>query len=89
MSFAGSVSLIGQHGSLAPLSHVHHADLLEAVKDGELWNLWYTSIPMPDQMSVEIDRRLETVEMYRHRVSYSLLQPAKPHLTHQLRKPRC
>jgi N-acetyltransferase len=33
--------------------------LIEAVKDGELWNLWYTSIPMPDQMLVEIDRRLD------------------------------
>lgn len=59
MSFAGSVSLMGQHGSLVPLSHAHHADLVEAVKDGELWNLWYTSIPTPDQMPVEIDRRLD------------------------------
>ena len=58
MSFAASVSLIGQHGSLVPLSRVHQADLAEAVKDGELWNLWYTSIPTPDQMLVEIDRRL-------------------------------
>jgi N-acetyltransferase len=58
MSFAGSVSLIGRHGSLVPLSHFHHANLVEAVKDGELWKLWYTSIPPPDQMLVEIDRRL-------------------------------
>jgi N-acetyltransferase len=59
MIFADSVCLIGQHGSLVPLSHVHHDDLVEAVKDGELWNLWYTSIPTPGQMRAEIDRRLE------------------------------
>jgi N-acetyltransferase len=58
MSFAESISLIGQHGSLVPLSPGHCADLVEAVQDGELWNLWYTSIPTPDQMRVEIDRRL-------------------------------
>jgi len=59
MGFAASVTLSGQHGSLVPLSHDHHADMLEAVKGGELWNLWYTSIPMPDQMLGEIDRRLD------------------------------
>ncbi len=58
MSFADSVTLNGQYGSLVPLSRVHCADLAEAVKDGELWNLWYTTIPTPDQMQAEIDRRL-------------------------------
>ena len=28
------------------------------MKDGELWRLWYTSIPRPDGMPREIDRRL-------------------------------
>ena len=32
--------------------------LIDAVKDGELWRLWYTSIPSPDGMTKEIDRRL-------------------------------
>lgn len=58
MNFADSVTLNGQYGSLVPLSRVHCADLAEAVKDGELWNLWYTTIPTPDQMQAEIDRRL-------------------------------
>ena len=58
MSFADSLTLNGQYGSLVPLSRVHCADLAEAVKDGELWNLWYTTIPTPDQMQAEIDRRL-------------------------------
>ena len=58
MSFADSITLNGQYGSLVTLSRVHCADLVEAVKDGELWNLWYTTIPTPDQMQAEIDRRL-------------------------------
>jgi RimJ/RimL family protein N-acetyltransferase len=59
MGFADSVSLNGQHVSLVPLSHAHQDDLVEAVEDGELWNLWYTSVPSPDRLKAEIDRRLE------------------------------
>ena len=58
MGFADSVYLNGQHVSLVPLSHAHHDNLVDALKDGELWNLWYTSIPAPDQLQAEIDRRL-------------------------------
>ena len=35
----------------------HHDDLTEALRDGELWNLWYTSIPAPQQLQAEIERR--------------------------------
>jgi RimJ/RimL family protein N-acetyltransferase len=59
MGFAASVSLHGQQVSVVPLSHSHHDDLVEALKDGELWNLWYTTIPTPDRLRSEIDRRLE------------------------------
>jgi len=59
MGFAEPASLHGQHVSLVPLSHDHHADLAEALRDGELWNLWYTSIPAPEELAAEIDRRLE------------------------------
>jgi len=58
MGFADSVSLNGQHVSLVPLSHAHHDNLVDALKDGELWSLWYTSIPAPEQLRAEIDRRL-------------------------------
>src|ERR1019366_6966096 len=53
-----SVTLIGRHASLEPLAAAHHADLLEAVRDGELWKLWYTSIPAPEGMRAEIELRL-------------------------------
>src|SRR5882724_4916490 len=58
MGFADSVSLHGQHVSLVPLEHSHHDSLVEALKDGELWSLWYTSVPTPDRLRAEIDRRL-------------------------------
>jgi RimJ/RimL family protein N-acetyltransferase len=58
MGFADSVPLHGQTVSLVPLSQSHHDDLAAAVKDGDLWTLWYTTIPSPDKMRAEIDRRL-------------------------------
>lgn len=56
--FAEPVVLEGKHGVLVPLSHAHHDDLIEALEDGELWTLWYTAIPAPNQLAAEIDRRL-------------------------------
>jgi len=56
--FTESITLSGRHASLEPLSAAHHADLLEATRDGELWKLWYTSIPSPEGMHAEIERRL-------------------------------
>jgi N-acetyltransferase len=58
MSFVKPVALDGKRVSLVPLSQEHHDHLIEAVKDGQLWTLWYTSIPAPDQLRAEIDRRL-------------------------------
>jgi RimJ/RimL family protein N-acetyltransferase len=40
------------------LSQAHRDGLVEAVQDGELWKLWYTSVPKPEDMAKEIDRRL-------------------------------
>ena len=44
--------------ALEPLSALHRDDLIEAVHDGRLWELWYTSVPHPDRMDAEIARRL-------------------------------
>jgi N-acetyltransferase len=52
------VTLKGAHARLEPLSHQHLDGLTEAVKDGELWKLWYTLIPRPEDMGKEIERRL-------------------------------
>ena len=52
-------TLSGQHVALVPLAAEHHDDLVEAVRDGELWQLWYTAIPTPEGMAAEIARRLD------------------------------
>jgi RimJ/RimL family protein N-acetyltransferase len=58
MPWLEPVTLRGAHARLAPLSLEHVDGLTEAVKDGELWKLWYTFIPRPEDMRHEIDRRL-------------------------------
>jgi N-acetyltransferase len=58
MPWPDPVTLRGEHARLEPLSHDHLEGLVEAVKDGELFKLWYTSVPKPEDMSKEIDRRL-------------------------------
>jgi RimJ/RimL family protein N-acetyltransferase len=58
MAWLNPVTLHGTHARLEPLSQDHCDRLTEAVKDGELWKLWYTSIPKPEDMGKEIDRRL-------------------------------
>jgi RimJ/RimL family protein N-acetyltransferase len=58
MAFAHPVRLIGKTATLTPLLQVHCTDLAAAVRDGELWNLWYTSIPTAENVGAEIDRRL-------------------------------
>lgn len=59
MPFTTDTSLTGQHVRLVPLRPEHHDDLVEAVRDGELWKLWYTAIPTPEGMAAEIQRRLD------------------------------
>ena len=58
MPWPEPVALRGAHARLEPLSHDHLTGLVEAVKDGELWKLWYTFVPKPEDMAKEIDRRL-------------------------------
>lgn len=59
MSQLEPITLHGGLVSLEPLSRRHHDGLVEAVRDGELWNLWYTSVPTPEAMAAEIERRLD------------------------------
>ena len=57
-AFTQSVTLSGRHAALEPLAYAHQDALTEAVRDGELWKLWYTAIPSPEGMRAEIERRL-------------------------------
>lgn len=53
------VTLTGKNVILEPLHADHHDGLVEAAKDGELWKLWYTSVPAPEGMAAEIAKRLD------------------------------
>lgn len=62
MHFLHPITLKGQYATLEPLSLDHHDALIAAVSDGKLWKLWYTSIPKPENMRAEIERRLKLQE---------------------------
>ena len=58
MPWPDPVTLTGRHASLVALQREHADGLAEAVRDGELWKLWYTAIPTPEGVAQEIERRL-------------------------------
>lgn len=60
MAFAEPVTLTGRNWVvLEPLKREHADELLQAAKDGELWNLWYTSVGDPDALFSYIDAALK------------------------------
>jgi RimJ/RimL family protein N-acetyltransferase len=59
VTWPAPITLRGEHGRVEPLSLSHEPGLVDAVKDGELWRLWYTSVPAPEKMAAEIARRLD------------------------------
>jgi N-acetyltransferase len=58
MPFLAPVTLTGNLVTLEPLRRDHHDELVDAVRDGRLWELWYTSVPAPEAMAAEIEARL-------------------------------
>jgi RimJ/RimL family protein N-acetyltransferase len=44
------VTLEGYGIRLEPLAPEHHDGLIAAASDGRLWELWFTSVPTPDQV---------------------------------------
>jgi N-acetyltransferase len=53
------VHLEGHGVRLEPLSIDHADGLREAARDGELWNIWYTLVPKPDDAERYIEKALE------------------------------
>ena len=58
MRFVEPVTLAGRHATLEPLARGHAAALAAAAADGELWRLWYTSIPAPATTAAWIEAAL-------------------------------
>jgi RimJ/RimL family protein N-acetyltransferase len=44
---------------LEPLTLEHHDAIARVVADGELWNLWFTSVPRPEQAQRWLETALE------------------------------
>jgi RimJ/RimL family protein N-acetyltransferase len=59
MAFIEPVTLEGKHVRIEPLAREHEAGVKAAAADGELWNLWYTSVPAPDKTAEWIDLALD------------------------------
>ena len=62
MRFVEPITLTGTHASIEPLGREHEEALARAVADGELWRLWYTTVPPPDKMSQYITIALDMRE---------------------------
>ena len=58
MSFVEPVILEGRRVRLEPLAREHADAVRAAAADGELWRLWYTSVPAPDKVESWIDGAL-------------------------------
>ncbi|MEM7349521.1 MAG: GNAT family protein [Acidobacteriota bacterium] len=46
--------LRGDFVTLAPMRPHHREALIEAAADGELWRLWYTSVPSPENVDDQL-----------------------------------
>ena len=60
--FIQPVTLTGKHATLEPLAPAHAEAVKAAAADGELWNLWYTSVPAPDKVGAWLDIALDMRE---------------------------
>ena len=56
------VTLSGSKVVLEPLALEHLEGIISAVRDGELWKLWFTSIPSPEKAEEYINTALEMRE---------------------------
>jgi RimJ/RimL family protein N-acetyltransferase len=59
MIVTAPVTLEGNGIRLEPLTTEHESDLAAAAADGRLWELWFTSVPSPDQTATYIATALE------------------------------
>lgn len=51
--------LTGTYVSLLPMDIQYLGELQEAVKDGDLWTLWYTYVPKPEEIEAWIIKALQ------------------------------
>ena len=54
-----NISLEGESVRLVPLDQSYEKDLAEAVKDGKLWDLYFTSAPHPSEVPNYIQKAID------------------------------
>lgn len=59
------INLEGESITLTPLTLDHSADLSRAIEDGDLWQLWFTTIPRPENIQQYIETALAEVSIGR------------------------
>jgi RimJ/RimL family protein N-acetyltransferase len=59
MQTPAPVTLEGRGVRLEPLGPEHHDGLVDAARDGELWTLWFTSVPTPEDTRAYISAALD------------------------------
>jgi N-acetyltransferase len=60
--FIAPVTLQGRHVTVEPLGAAHLDAVRAAANDGELWRLWYTSVPAPERTSAWLAAALDMRE---------------------------
>ena len=53
------VTLEGHGVRLEPLDAVHVPEVAEAVRDGQLWRLWFTGVPQPEEVPAYVQAALD------------------------------
>lgn len=57
------ITLSGTSVDLVPLNTIHKANLLQAASDGQLWKLWFTSVPSEKTIENYLHTALNTKSM--------------------------
>ena len=60
--FVAPVTLSGACATLEPLAQAHLDGIRAAARDGELWRLWYTSVPAPERTDAWLAAALDMRE---------------------------
>ena len=56
------IVLLGKHVTLEPMATRHIAGLQAATRYGQLWKLWYTAVPSPEQVEEYVEQALHARE---------------------------
>ena len=62
-NWLNNITLIGKYVTLKALTLSHTQDIIEALSDGKLWELWYTSTPTPNFVNNYINTALEELSL--------------------------